>query len=354
MTWNTLDVPLENGWKCTLIPAKPYHYMMWRGYDDLSARALYPKAGVRWRSHYEREPGDYEKRSQWKEDADRQLADDQRTFARAFRPAWDLRTITGGNALSAIQSFVRDSLNVVHWQQPTDNAGVRRMLCDAVASGRLIPVVNREYQGVSRVAQPSPAPQSWPSLGGGGGYGFKPKVIFYDEFTALQRANGELADVAGSTSFGASLNPFPQLGAPASADDGFDLLGVVESAAGALPGGADDDWDGGDDNAVEEAVSGDLGDNSTLLGDAQPFEYNEDMPDGDSFDIAKTPNLGEPGTWYTNPGSGQMRLFGDDGKPALDLDFDHVHNGLQPHAHNWTNGVRDGGDDVVPFSPWSP
>lgn len=101
MTWNTLDVPLDNGWKCTLIPAKQYHYMMRRGYDDISARALYPKAGVRWRSHYEREPGDYEKRSQWKEDADKQLADDRRAFARAFRPAWDLRTITGGNALSA-------------------------------------------------------------------------------------------------------------------------------------------------------------------------------------------------------------------------------------------------------------
>ncbi|OAJ51844.1 hypothetical protein A6V36_14835 [Paraburkholderia ginsengiterrae] len=39
---------------------------------------------------------------------------------------------------------------------------------------------------------------------------------------------------------------------------------------------------------------------------------------------------------------------------TTDIDFDHVHNGLQPHAHNWTNGVRDGGDDVVPFSPWNP
>ncbi|MFM0202902.1 hypothetical protein PQR53_23870 [Paraburkholderia fungorum] len=68
----------------------------------------------------------------------------------------------------------------------------------------------------------------------------------------------------------------------------------------------------------------------------------------------KTPNLGEPGTWYTNPGSGQMRLYGDLGAPVVDLDFDHKHLGLRPHAHNWNGAVRDGGTDVVPFSPWKP
>lgn len=92
----------------------------------------------------------------------------------------------------------------------------------------------------------------------------------------------------------------------------------------------------------------------TLLGDARPFEYSSNLPHGDAFDIAKTPNNGEPGTWYTNPGSGQMRLFGDNGKPVVDLDFDHVHNGLRPHAHNWGPAGRDMGNDVVPFSPWRP
>jgi hypothetical protein len=88
------------------------------------------------------------------------------------------------------------------------------------------------------------------------------------------------------------------------------------------------------------------------LADAQPFEYGEDAPTDGAFQIAKTPNTGEPGTWYTNPGSGRMRLYGADRNPAVDLDFDHFHNGLKPHAHNWNGGVRDGGDDVVPFSPW--
>jgi hypothetical protein len=102
-----------------------------------------------------------------------------------------------------------------------------------------------------------------------------------------------------------------------------------------------------------DAVS-DLTPTTTPLGDAQPFEYASHQAGGDIFELAKTPNTGEPGTWYTNPGSGQMRLFGEDGTPVVDLDFDHVHNGLQPHAHNWDGSARDGGDNVVPFSPWNP
>jgi hypothetical protein len=64
--------------------------------------------------------------------------------------------------------------------------------------------------------------------------------------------------------------------------------------------------------ATQKAASGlrELADKvTTQLGNAAPFELG-DMPSfGDSFDIAKTPNNGEPGTWYTNPGSGQMRLY---------------------------------------------
>ena len=89
----------------------------------------------------------------------RQLADDQTDFARHFRPNWDLRSINGANALREVRAFVCDHMNVVHWNQPTDNAGVQKLLRDAVASGQLVPVVNREYQGVPRVAQPAHAPQ---------------------------------------------------------------------------------------------------------------------------------------------------------------------------------------------------
>jgi hypothetical protein len=104
--------------------------------------------------------------------------------------------------------------------------------------------------------------------------------------------------------------------------------------------------------AISEANDS-VGSNMTSLSEASPFEYRPIEPSGDAFDLAKTPNRGTPGTWYTNPGSGQMRLYGTDGRPAVDLDFDHSHNGLRPHAHNWNGSVRDGANDVVPFSPWS-
>src|SRR6185437_14277875 len=104
-----------------------------------------------------------------------QLAEDRRTFAGYFRPDLDLRTITGGNALREIQIFVRDFLNLAHWNLPTDNASIKRTLSNAVADGTLIPVVNYEYSGLPRVAQPDPAPQYWPATGGGAGYANKPK-----------------------------------------------------------------------------------------------------------------------------------------------------------------------------------
>jgi hypothetical protein len=108
--------------------------------------------------------------------------------------------------------------------------------------------------------------------------------------------------------------------------------------------------------AMQKAALGFSGfaDNTTTpLGDATPFELGDMSSFGDSFDIAKSPNEGEPGTWYTNPGSGQMRLYGDTGAPVVDLDFDHMHLKMQPHAHNWTENGRAKGLDVVPFSPWS-
>ncbi len=108
--------------------------------------------------------------------------------------------------------------------------------------------------------------------------------------------------------------------------------------------------------AMQEAASGfsERADKvTTPLGDAAPFEPGDTPSFGDSFEIAKAPNEGEPGTWCTNPGSGQMRLYGDMGAPVVDLDFEHMHLNMQPHAHNWTESGRAKGLDGVPFSPWS-
>lgn len=145
MTWNTLDVPLETGWQCTLIPGPQYYDLTsWgRGYRNMSARQLYPNAGRdSFSSSWDARPlSEVDKGELWEKDRLRQLADDTAAFVRHFHPNWDLRTITGEKALRDVQAFVRDSLNLAHWNLPSDNAAVKKLLTDAVASGRLVPVV---------------------------------------------------------------------------------------------------------------------------------------------------------------------------------------------------------------------
>ncbi|WP_080709617.1 hemagglutinin repeat-containing protein [Cupriavidus metallidurans] len=73
----------------------------------------------------------------------------------------------------------------------------------------------------------------------------------------------------------------------------------------------------------------------------------------------KTPNTGGPDTWVTNPGSGQQRLYGADGKPLVDIDTDHPHDGISPHVHNWDRApdgtpIRGPGIPVTPITPSKP
>lgn len=79
-------------------------------------------------------------------------------------------------------------------------------------------------------------------------------------------------------------------------------------------------------SALADAAS-DLVETATPLGDAQPFEYAEGALSGDSMDLAGnlTPNMGTAGIWFRNPGSGQMRMYGQGGFPVVDFDFDHDH-----------------------------
>ncbi|WP_134165722.1 hypothetical protein [Paraburkholderia caballeronis] len=39
----------------------------------------------------------------------------------------------------------------------------------------------------------------------------------------------------------------------------------------------------------------------------------------------------------------QWRMFGADGTPVVDIDFDGHHGQPNPHAHNWDGLVRDHG-----------
>jgi hypothetical protein len=326
--------------------------MRWgHGYYELTARWLYPRADRdEWYSTWNaRPPSEVDRAERWEQARLRQLADDQATFARHFRPAWDLRTITGGNALNAIKTFLRDALNVAHWNMPKDNEDIRRMLCKAVSDTRLIPIIDREYIGRSRVALPDPAPQRWPATGGSGN-GFVPKVISFGEFAALQRANGEIAALSGgvaSAGISAVVEPMTSLGAAASGDGGgFDWLGAAESVAGAVFG--DDDDSDGDDSALDESF-GDGGD-STPLGDAQPFAYTENSPGefGDDTQTAWLPSKGgPPNDWLENTsGKQQWRLYDGNGDAAVDIDFGHDHGFGIPHAHNWDDGVRDNGNAI--------
>jgi hypothetical protein len=284
MPWNTIDVPLVTGWQCTLMPERQYEKLMeWGdGYEDLSARWLYPRAeGDEWDSIWTaRPPSESERAELWDEARLHQLAEDRAAFPRLFRPAWDLRTITGGKALRDIKIFLRDSLAIAHWNMPKNNADIRRILCKAVADNRLIPIIDRDYEGLARVALPDPVPLRWPSTGSGS-YAFPQKVIGYGEFAALQRLNGELADATAdiprpgiSTGISTVIEPQQSLGTAANSGGGtFDWLGAAETFAGAVFG-----------------VDADSGDDSTPLGDAQPFDYQPDMPSGDVGELAGTTN----------------------------------------------------------------
>jgi hypothetical protein len=366
MQWNTLDVPLRPGWRCTLYFAHQYCELMRSSSADKpytrSRDAWWPFTHLHnsWSSRSTDYTRDEEKESR------RLLEVDKRDFDRYFRPDWDLRSITGAADLRKVRSFLRELLYVAHRNLPNDNEGIERALRDAVASGRLVPVVNRDWRGLDRVSRPSPAPERWPASSGGGfrsalaDGGTKwaafanagPGPLMYDGEPVLRGPYDPSTWEAQLKAARAALR--------VSRDDGDDgdLAGVAGVAAGTMLGSDFDPEDGGDTHGLAESTADGFAESVTgdslPLGDAEPFEYQPDSPGGDSFDIAKTPNDGEPGTWYTNPGSGQMRLFGDDGKPVVDLDFDHFHHGLKPHAHNWNGGARDGGDDVVPFSPWNP
>ncbi|RZF23983.1 hypothetical protein EVC45_41235 [Paraburkholderia sp. UYCP14C] len=190
-----------------------------------------------------------------------------------------------------------------HRRKPENNAELEAALKQAVSDGRLIPEIHHHDRGG---VPPTTPPASTP----------RARAVDGILTTASSSSGGDgnglgLAEVvAGVAAVGA-------LGYVASAEP------ATEAVDGSGTPGA-----------------------STPLGNAQPFEYQPDMPDGGSFDIAKTPNEGDPGTWYTNPGSGQMRLYGDDRKAVVDFDFDHDHGQGIPHAHNGDDGARGPG---LPF-----
>ncbi|MBF3779003.1 hypothetical protein ISJ10_09335 [Burkholderia pseudomallei] len=94
-------------------------------------------------------------------------------------------------------------------------------------------------------------------------------------------------------------------------------------------------------------------DSSTPLADAQPFEYSEDSPVGDTDQLAGMPFNGAPNSWASSmPGTmPQLRQYGPAGTPMTDIDFESHHGNPNPHAHNWEGTSRDEGAPVS-ILPW--
>jgi hypothetical protein len=256
--WNTLSVPLGSSWQCTLVPAGQY---------------LSPSGDT--------------VRFMRDDDEIRQLEEDRQDFDRSFRPCGDLRTVSGGAELREIQSFLTDALNVVHWDLPIDNVGVERMLRRAVACGRLVPVVNRDYGCLGRVSRPTPAPLRWPSSGDGWGGGSQKWSAFANAGPGPLMFDGEPV-LSGPYDPATREAQLIAARRAMTAIDGGDLLSVLETVAAAARG-IDSGADGTAEDGTAEGgddVADDRGETSSPLGGAQSFEYGEDAPAGDVEQLA--------------------------------------------------------------------
>ncbi|MFM0325614.1 hypothetical protein [Caballeronia glebae] len=246
-SYNTLDVPLNIGWQCTLVPRHQCGTEFWF----------------------------------LKNDARKTVDEDRIAFDRYFRPNLDLRTIAGGKALRTIQRFLQIFLNVVHWKQPASNEEIERFFRKAVRNGELIPVMNRGWRLSPKFDVPCDAPQRWPKQAA---FEYAPRDPYYIPISQRggPAAGGGSAGSLGlggvAAKFGASGSLMDSFGGSTSSSKGFDWLGAVEDAAGAVLGGS-----GSDDDSP---LAMNFGDESTPLGGASPFEYSEDSSLGDVFDVA--------------------------------------------------------------------
>ncbi|MCO1351030.1 hypothetical protein L0Z31_28045 [Burkholderia vietnamiensis] len=312
MNYNSLHVPLAIGtWQCALVPVSAF-------YQDWSYRER--------RSPF----ADRDTREQM----ERQIADDLQIFNRYFRPKYDLRSITGAAALRNIRDYVADRLNVAHWNLPTDNEGIERMLKKVVAEGKLVPIVNREWHALPMTFRPTPAPLRWPAS------------VNSPAAQVVPYGGGTSASVGG----GPSLGIAEKLASVADdGDGGFDWLGVAETMVGDVLGNSSDDPN--DKGLLARSLADDA--SSTPLGDAPSFEYADGLPDADAEQIAGMPFNGTPGSWASSmPGSmRQLRQYGPNGTPMTDIDFEAHHGNSNPHAHNWDGTTRDEGAPVS-ILPW--
>jgi hypothetical protein len=250
-SYNSLTVPLDIGtWECTLLLRSEYDQQTWW---RQSARERDRRSQSEWNAPRWRRNGSVFDRDDDPDAADQRRRDeDQRAFLQYFRPNYDFRQLIATD-IRAITSFLSHHLNVPHWDLPTDNAGIERQLKQAVKDNKLVPVVNRDYRNTPRTFRPAPAPLSWLSSSGAGVMGGSASLF-----------------PPGTTSH----NGEQVLSGPYDAASQAALLATLRGASG--------DGDIGGGNSVNNT--------STLFGEAQPFEYTEDLPAGDVEELAASTN----------------------------------------------------------------
>lgn len=310
-SFNALYVPLSGGfgWQCTLMTRREFHqidWFMWRThpYGDLS----------------------YEERGIKEKEQQRQIAQDRRDFDRLFRARIDPRSAYLSTEFRRYVDFIRHELRVSSWDVPVDGDGITRVLRRAVQDGRLVPAINRKrYWWSGQEVYKWYAPQYWPKPGGS----FKAKS---DEVLDLR------AFVSGA---GGAIRS----GGVGGGESGFDWLGTAEAVAEAVLDGA-----GPDDSRGDPMLKGfgDTGDSDSLLSDAQPFEYQPDVPSDDVTQLAArgvkmTGN--EPGGFRLNSNGLDTDYFDANGN--LSAQFHESHGSA--HGHNFWNGERDPAH--LPMSP---
>jgi hypothetical protein len=264
MSYNSLSIPLANGsWSCELVPVRDYRSASGGSLPFIQA------------------------------DEKRLLESDRSDFTRYFRPNYDFRrTVTYD--IDEIRAFVRDCLGLSSRNQVTDNDSIRRILCEAVSSGRIVPVVNRERRTPVRTARASFAPQSWNEAvpivrSGSGGSAASASRSFHQLAMDWMGLDSDGAD-AYIEKYNAMVERIEAVQARTAAARAAaveaswaegDLLAAEALGGAAL--GSNEDGAGGDD------FTSDLTDDAaTPLSDAQPFDYQPDMPDGDVEDLAGT------------------------------------------------------------------
>lgn len=197
-----------------------------------------------------------------------QLKDDRQTFDQYFRPNYDFRFLIRIE-IDAISSFMRDHLNLAHWELPTDNASIECILRQSVKDGRMVPIVNRERRTPAQTYRPKPAPLRWPQLSGGGGPALQP--VPYGGLSAAISSGATAVERASSGN-----------------SNGLDWLGIAALAAGAVGAVAPGAYVALDDDGEAAAV-----DKSTRLGGTRPFDYTPDALHGAIEELAGVGNRGD-------------------------------------------------------------